>query len=362
MKKVLITILICIVFVILAGIYLLWTAMYPPVWMLEKFAARITALDDKYPDDVEMQMGFLFLYRHYGNDGLNSSKYTARDKYERILELDPNNRAAWALKSYHACLEYPDNSKALIKCLERILDEAGRQNLDKIKFSDCPFELRYWYWYGEGVEAYIARDAEGPNECIAKDEFDIAVEKLRKKFGKKAAEVFEIINEGQRNDPENALYNYLKARVYLAMGEVDNALKEIKEGVSKKYLSTYQEQTSKAAEKVLSKAWFPQPYKFFILDSHFPFTDFLACNVWRIDNKRYYVDGNWYEKKNQGLSDIAISCETQGDFEKAERIYKLTIAMAKQAEVEQRHPSGLHKAAEKRLEELHDKMPMEAEK
>jgi len=52
----------------------------------------------------------------------------------------------------------------------------------------------------------------------------------------------------------------------------------------------------------------------------------------------------------------------QGDFTKAEKIYKLVIAMAKQAQVEQRSPLGLDKTAEKRLEELHDKMPIEPEK
>ncbi len=348
MKKGLIIILISIVFVTLIGIYLLSAIVYPD-WICEKFATRITALDDKYPDDLEMQMGFLFLYHPHR---IGSSKYTVKDKYEKILALDPNNRAAWVAKAYRICRDYVGKRSYTIGLLESVLENAKKQKLEKIRVSS----------YSRRSIMDTINNKKEDEEYISIEDFSAVIEQRRKELDLELADVFEVINKGQRNDPENALYNYLKAHIYLVMGEKENAINEIEEGAGKKYLSTYQEQTSKAAEKVLSKVWFPQPHKFFTLSGRWPFEDFLSRSIWHINSDSYYVDGNWYEKKYQGLSDIAKRYESQGEFEKVEKIYNLAIAMAKQAQVEQKHPLGLDKTAEKRLEELHDKMPMEPKK
>ena len=57
---------------------------------------------------------------------------------------------------------------------------------------------------------------------------------------------------------------------------------------------------------------------------------------------------------------IGRLAEIYGSCKAAEKIYLLTIAMVKQSQTEQSFSTVLDKEAQKRLDELHDKMPMDS--
>lgn len=332
MKKILLTILISISLIILVGIYVL-SGIISPQWWLQKYGPRISALGDKYPEDVEIQEGLFFLY---GPHQLEDIKYSRDKQCEKLLSIDPNSRIAWAQKAKRACCKYSSDYLHLSEHLARIIANAKKEGVERLNIGSYSPTLKKFY------------DRLGI-EYIEKEQFDDALEQMRLEFNRRMDIPLEIIDKAQNINPENAIYNYYKAHIYLLLGRHEDALKEIEKGVSKKYLRTYQNQTRRAAKKVLAKVWFPPPHGYFVTSSNWPFEDFIGSYIWR---------GNEHNQgfKWQGLSQIAEEYEKKGNFEMAEKIYDLTIAMVKQAQPEQKSPTVLDKTAQKHLEQLHQKM------
>jgi tetratricopeptide (TPR) repeat protein len=323
MKKVILVVLISVALIILTGIYVLSGIIYPQ-WWLEKYSARISALGNKSPNDLEIQEGLLFLY--WFSDDI---RYSEEEQWKKILAIDPNNCVAWTKEAQRACYDYSGKHENLLDLLSWLITDAKKRNVERIEFI-----LGEWF-ADEGIE------------YIEKEQFDSAVEHMKAKLVIKAQEPLRIISKGESNDPENAIYNYYRAHIYLLLGRREDALKEIERGVAKKYLSTYQDRTSRAAEKILKKVWFPQPHRHFITNDRWPFMDFLAGHIWQ---------GKDYGIRWLGLSGIAEEYGQQGNFQMAEKIYQLTIAMTKQAQPDQHEPTVLDKTAQKRLDQLHQKM------
>lgn len=311
----------------MAGIYV-HSAMAYPDWYLEKYATKIAALGDKYPNNLDIQEGLFFLYDVHLLSSVEHSR-SRTDQCEKILEVDPNNVVAWEWKAMRACYNYSSRYRHLSDHLYSVIARVEKKNLERIRIGDYSYRLKEWYGQ-QGIE------------YITKEQLDDVVERMLAEFERKIDVPLEIINKAQTIDKGNAVYNYYRAHLYLLLGRHDEAVREVEEAVNSTYFSTHQGRTAACARDVLAKVHFPRVPAYFILRGYRPFEDFMGSHIWQ--KMEYDVGPEW-----KGLSQIAAEYEEKGDFKAAEKIYKLTIEAAKQIQKEQTYPTVIDKYAEERL-------------
>ena len=289
---------------------------------VREFLPQLDALEQKYSTDSEIQLGLAYIYTKFGG----STTIPSKERFEKVLTIDPDNRAALATLSRKRARGYTatrNHFRELLEVKIAVAEKGGKTDLSIPTYS----------------ELYALFDGDGEKPIILTD-FDSARRQLREKIEQKYSptDILAEMNQAQAKDQTNALYNYLKAHIYLDTGQTDMAVREIEEGVSKKYFSTYQDVVGKAVARVLQAVDFPQVEKDEIAGTRSPFEDFLVQAIWK-----------------RGVAEQGKRYEDQGDFGSAERIYKLTIAMAKQVQSESNVILGLDKVAEKRVEGLVEK-------
>lgn len=289
---------------------------------VREFLPQLGALEQKYSTDSEIQLGLAFIYTKFGP----STTASPKERFDKVLAIDPHNRPALATLSRKRARRYVATRNDFCNQLEWMIDAAEKRG--KTELSIPTYSELYALFDGDGEKPIILTD------------FDSARRQLREKIDKKypSTDILAEMNEAQAKDETNALYNYLKAHIYLDTGQTDMAVRELEEGVSKKYFSTYQEVLGKAVARVLQAVDFPQVEKDEIAGTRSPFEDFLVQAIWK-----------------RGIAEQGTRYEEQGDFRSAERIYKLTIAMSKQVQSESNLILGLDKVAEKRVEGLVEK-------
>ena len=140
---------------------------------------------------------------------------------------------------------------------------------------------------------------------------------LRKDYEKEREKrllyAFEMIEKGERIDPDNAIYNYLRANLYFDLNKTNEALEEIRKGIKKKYLTKYAKELIRARAKVLKMIDFPWSERSFYLLLWYDICGGLVFELW----KKY-------------LNPLAKEYEDKKEFEKAEEIYKTVIEIARQ--------------------------------
>jgi tetratricopeptide (TPR) repeat protein len=289
---------------------------------VREFLPKLTALGQKYSTDSEIQLGLAYIYTKFGG----STTVSAKERFDKVLAIDPDNKPALAALSRIRSRGYTatrNNFRVQLEVMIAVMEKRGKTDLSIPTYSS--------------LYAFFDGDGENP---VAIPDFDSARRQLHEKIDQKypPTDILAEMNEAQVKDETNALYNYLKAHIYLDTGQTDMAVKEIEEGVSKQYFSTYQEVVGKATARVLQEVDFPQVEGNVIASTRSPFEDFLVQAIWK-----------------QGIAERGKDYENQGDFESAGRIYRLTIAMAKQVQPESKLILGLDKVAEKRIEGLVEK-------
>ena len=312
-----------------------------------EFVPKLRALGQKYPNDIEIQLGLAQLYDLNPDPALVSEGASAKEQYEKILRLDPNNRSALAFFTDGLCMRYVITRRDAIENLDNRINLAKKYNEKVIVLNssmDAEFLREHWFKEddkGITITQEKYKDSSGnPITLVKIHNFALARKSLRKNFDERAPDVIKATEKNQSKDPGNAFYNYLKARTYFTMEKDDDALKEIERGVAKKYCGgNFDDEKCRAAARVLSKVNFPQLQRDFIASRRAPFEDFINMQIW-----------------HGRLEDLSKNCESQGDFKKAEKIYELTAQMAKQCE-DKLYPLGLEKVALKRLDEVRKKMP-----
>ena len=314
------------------------------------FLPKFKALGQKYPNDVEIRLGLAYVYDLQHLPITPSSPPTPEQIYEKILVLDPNNRPALAFLTMRLCFDYIGKRKNAIEDLERrreltktvkLDNRWGDSFLEEHWFKDgdkgitIKIDTNQWIYHDEyGDHCTIEKGKGHPHTIITITDPDLAAGQLRENFDKRAPAVIETIEKNQNKDPDNALYNYLKARIYLALEKNDYALEEIEKGIAKKYLTDYQDSGRLAALRVLNEIDFPEPYKISLLSGRYLSDMELVSCIWR-----------------ENLADLAKSYESQGNFESAEKIYNFYIEMAKQCE---NAPTFAERAL-KYLDEFHER-------
>jgi tetratricopeptide (TPR) repeat protein len=231
--------------------------------------------------------------------------------------------------------------KSGLATLESLIYVAKKENKQEIRMHE---DGRLLKW----------SEREGPNVMVITD-FNTAIEQFRRKCNEKLEKQLPVVlaelNKGERVDPENALYNYLIALLYFELGENGNAVKQIEEGLTKKYLNNYGIESHKARARVLREADFPQPHRSFI-ENECPVSAYGHIVGQKIDN-------------------LAKSYKEQGNLEDAEKMYDLMIKIADQARKEpvpydvttkERISQSIEFLANKGIAELYGKSPEQEQK
>jgi len=306
---------------------------------LEKVIPKLPHIARSRPKSIDTQLGIAFLYVNYGtpkgshfktsHELRTDSKATVQTQFDRVLAIDPNNKALWAIKSNWECTMISAEFFSCLDSMEMIKERFNKSNLAEFMLTQKKGLLFYWLREDNKDEKVVIKDIES------------AEDQLRKKFEKKAWPVFEILNQGQSIEPDNPVYNYLRAHLYLVAGKYEEAIMEIDEGVKKQSFHTYESELRKIAGGVLKSAGASRADIEEVVTSRTIFEDFLIRGVWE-----------------QGLSGLAEKYEKQKHYDKAEKIYKLAVLMAWQTHAEQDVPGvmGLDKAAFDRLVKLREKI------
>jgi len=314
---------------------------------------KMPSLSDKFPNDLEIQLGIAALYFEYGVpkdlslksvDELNlDQKQKFFSQCEKVFLIDPNNKPGLALYSRRLCREFTSKRTNEIEHLDGMIENARGRDSKEVEIFPNSTLKKYFSEKDQCVSGKrpYGRTKGKPEYALLITDFDLAVRQLHEMIDKDVPSVLEGINNAQNRDPDNAYYNYLKAHLFFSLGEKNKALKEIEEAVAKKYFSSFPEELAKAKDKVLSEAGLAKNYRDFVFDIRRPFEDFVNWSIWRI-----------------GLSDLGKEYETRGEIESAEKIYRLTIEIAKQVQKESIYkPLGLDRTAQKRINELSNKIP-----
>ena len=312
---------------------------------------EMPSLSDTFPNDLEIQLGIAALYFEYGSPKEPSPKsvdefiLNQNKKFfgqcEKVFSIDPNNKPGLALYSRRLCSGFTSRRKNDIELVERKISGARKRNSEEIEI--LPYSILGKYFSEEdkcvrGKRPYGVTKGKQEYALLITD-FDLAVRQLQDKIDKDVPSVLAGINNAQNRDPDNAYYNYLKAHLYLVLDEKNKALKEIEDAVAKKYFSSFPQELAKAKDKVLQEAGLAKNYRDFVFGIRRPFEDFVNWSIWK-----------------RGLSDLGKEYEARGEIASAEKIYRLTIEMAKQVHKESIYePLGLDRTAQKRINELYDK-------
>lgn len=254
---------------------------------MREYVPKLERLETEYPEDAEIQLGLGVLYAKYAPSKRFSDK--VEERWREVLRIEPGNKAAMAVSVKRLSRATTARRASLFNWLERGIENATRRNLQELKLPRR--SVLYSFFKKDDTEGLITLD------------FEVARRQLREILDKELPLAMDAVNEGEKADPNNALYNYLRAHLLFELGEKEEALKEVRNAVGKKYLNTYFTETRSAVARVLSEGGFPENLRAKITDVYSPLGDFLRGEIWK---KQFVPMIEKYEEEGnvEGVRDI----------------------------------------------------------
>ena len=263
---------------------------------LRKFVPSLSAVEDRFPDDLQVLLGLARIYKSYAP----SFDYWDRSKqlYRKAVELNPKNKAACAVRSTEVVSEFL-GQRGILMALEMKRQYAKENNFQEV---EIPSWSSLYKWLRE----------EGQQRVVIRD-FNEARARICEKLDQGLPAVISDLEKAEKIDPENGLYNYVRAAVNFELGKEAEGLTEVERGANKPYLNNYWIEIAAARKRVLQEGGFPEHYREII------------------ENMQTYLGGlPSYDK----LIEIAKQQETSQDLKKASRICEVLIRLAEQVRQE----------------------------
>lgn len=145
--------------------------------------------------------------------------------------------------------------------------------------------------------------SQGDSKDVVITDFDAALVQLKTKLDAELAESLDIIDKAENRDPNNALYNYLKAHIYFKLGYNGHGLNQINISAQKEYLKTYYAEINQSVSKVLELIDFPKPLRQYIKVSYSPAAQFIRESILTKDLEPLIVEYRTQDKKGK-ISEI----------------------------------------------------------
>ena len=264
---------------------------------LRKFVPSLSAVEERFPNDIQVLLGLARIYKSYAP----SFDYWDRSKqlYRKAVELDPKNKAAHAAMAMKFVVDFLGQRQGVLLSLELQREYAKENNLQEVEIPT--WDALYKWLREEGHQRVVIRD------------FNEARARICEKLDQGLPEVISDLEKAEKIDPENALYNYLRASLNFELGKDADGLKEVEQGSEKPYLNNYYIEIASARRRVLQEGGFPEHYREII------------------ENMQTYLGGlPSYDK----LIEIAKQQGTNQDPKKASRICEVLIRLAEQVRQE----------------------------
>lgn len=307
---------------------------------LAESVPALQKLSQAHPDDLEILLGITNLVS--GNSHYLSSPgvFPVREQYEKILAADPDNRLANAALARMRTSGYVGQTK-LLRSLAGKIDNSKQRGSDRLRLKISSELSEYLKDHTQEIKPTNNGRWFQPYLLI---DFDVAQKVLLEKLEAESVPVLEMLDDTESKDPDNAIYDYLRARIYLQLGNTEAVLAAMETGAQKKYLKQYVHQAEQAERRVLDEIDFPQNLRKYISGVRAEFGYFIY-RIWK--------KGSSATAPEKGLSDIATEYEAQGNFDRAENIYRQLIKAGEQCTPEEYSPeSGLTKIGQERLDAL----------
>jgi hypothetical protein len=263
---------------------------------LRKFVPSLSAVEERFPDDIQVLLGLARIYKSYAPN----FDYWDRSKqlYRKAVELDPKNKAARAVRSTEVVSEFL-GQRGILMALEMKRQYAKENNFQEVEIPS--WSILYKWLREEGQQRVVIRD------------FNEARARICEKLDQGLPAVISDLEQAEKIEPENALYNYLRASLNFELGKDADGLKEVERGSEKPYLNNYYTEVAAARRRILQEADFPEHYREII------------------ENMQTYLGGlPSYDK----VMEVAKQQETSQDLKKATEIYEAIIRMANQVREE----------------------------
>lgn len=106
-------------------------------------------------------------------------------------------------------------------------------------------------------------------------DIDSLTKEVEERLAERERPTLRLLGEGEARDPDNALYNYLRAHVLYATGDSDRAFQELERAAQKPFWSTYPVEADVARARVLKDAKLPEMRKMRVIHA-----DFLRGTIW----------------------------------------------------------------------------------
>jgi len=171
-----------------------------------EFLPQLKDLGEAHPDDIQIQLGLASVYEN----SRPPEGCSVIEQYDKVLRLDPKNRPACAGKARLVCILYTGKRKDFLDELEGVIANAKRRNRTELVI---PKYSRLYKWFrNKGDEGLVHIG------------FDVALQQLTQKFDQEIPTVLSVLRLGQQMDPQNALYDYFRAHLYLELGDKGKSL------------------------------------------------------------------------------------------------------------------------------------------
>jgi len=261
----------------------------------------LESLEDKYTNDIEIQLGLGVLYSRYATSERFSEK--AGEQWQKVLKIDPNNHSAQTAFVKGVGRGATARRAYFLGRLEMRIENAKKSNVKQLTLSRSSplFPLLR----GEAGESFVTIT------------FEAARKELRVLLDNELRSAITMAAQAQKREPNNAFYDYIKAHLYFELGQREIALKETRNGARKKYLNTYFTEMRGATRKVLAAIDFPEEMRPYILDMYEPFGDFIRGEIWQ-----------------KQLVPLAKGYQEQGKAQHVQDISTLVLGISKQIRAE----------------------------
>lgn len=207
-------------------------ALVPELWNCRR----------NFADDPQMLLGLAILVDQFG-----PHPYYWRsnaDLYRQILEIEPQNRVAMAALARHSVTRFAADLWWPLTTLDMMRQQAERDNLEEVML---PSYSELFKWFGEEGKAFVMIS-----------DFDAARSRIIRERSRELPAVRAILDQGRRTDPDNALYDYLDAKLDFRLGRDTEGLAKTREGAKKAKLDNYADQLAAARRKLLESRGTPE--------------------------------------------------------------------------------------------------------
>ncbi len=290
---------------------------------------QFAELLDKKGTDVETMLGIAYINKTYPAAG-----FSYKDAMNRALLADPDNKAALAMKAAADISSVLGRRSSALKVFAIKEDGVTKREMEEMEIwanenslylafkENDPF-VRVGPETGEegqeGKSVYYIKDTETARRIL--------VQRLEEPV----PSLLSWLDAASLKDPENPIYDYLKARVFLETGQEQQAVEAIEASFEKKTPTMYEDELKVAAEKVLTRLAFPEAEKSFLLSGRTTMASFVLYTLW--------------EDKAETVVKSSLKAH---DFAKAKRMYELMIRIAQQ--IQGKNESPLEESMKKKLD------------